>query len=393
MYKYKENFDIDLPTTNEDLCNLNWIRSKKWPFIKVEANRQCSLVDLFSGCGGLSLGVWEAMRSHGYSINIQMALDISSYALEVYQNNFKLSDSKVVNDDIAALLDGTFGKKLNKVEAKLRDQFIDLDILVAGPPCQGHSDLNNQTRRKDPRNALYLKVIRFAEITKPKIILIENVSTVIHDKGEAVNQSQKALEALGYFTKEILINTLDFGLPQKRKRHILLGILSQDYKNSIFEIPTRSRETNLSEYIWDLIDEYQEKESIFNTPSGMSEENQKRVQYLFDNDLYNLPNKKRPTCHKDKKHSYISMYGRLHWEKPAQTITSGFGSMGQGRFIHPSRKRVITPHEAARIQGFPDFYDFTSVKLRTALHEMIGNAVPPIISATLISRLLKEKFI
>ena len=71
------------------------------------------------------------------------------------------------------------------------------------------------------------------------------------------------------------------------------------------------------------------------------------------------------------------MYGRMYWDRLAQTITSGFGSMGQGRFVHPRRRRTITAHEAARLQGFPDFFDFTSVNKITALREMIGNAVPP----------------
>jgi DNA (cytosine-5)-methyltransferase 1 len=84
------------------------------------------------------------------------------------------------------------------------------------------------------------------------------------------------------------------------------------------------------------------------------------------------------------------MYGRLHWEEPSQTITSGFGSMGQGRYVHPSEKRTITPHEAARIQGFPDFFSFESVKSRGELHTMIANAVPPKIMATITNELIQQ---
>ncbi|MEN8220818.1 MAG: DNA cytosine methyltransferase [Pseudomonadota bacterium] len=109
--------------------------------------------------------------------------------------------------------------------------------------------------------------------------------------------------------------------------------------------------------------------------------------------MYNLPDLVRPSCHKNKNHSYKSCYGRLYWDKPAQTITSGFGSMGQGRYIHPLRKRVITPHEAARIQGFPDFFDFSMVNLRGDLHGMIANAVPPKITAMIINSLLDNKIL
>jgi DNA (cytosine-5)-methyltransferase 1 len=85
-----------------------------------------------------------------------------------------------------------------------------------------------------------------------------------------------------------------------------------------------------------------------------------------------------------------SVYGRLSWDRPAQTITSGFGSMGQGRYVHPLRRRVITPHEAARLQGLPDFFSFDSVVGRTLLHEMIGNAVPPQLITTLIKCLIEQ---
>jgi DNA (cytosine-5)-methyltransferase 1 len=77
------------------------------------------------------------------------------------------------------------------------------------------------------------------------------------------------------------------------------------------------------------------------------------------------------------------MYGRLLWDEPAQTITTGFGSMGQGRFVHPGRPRTLTPHEAARLQTFPDFFTFRKARTRHALARMIGNAVPPLLTVAL----------
>ena len=86
----------------------------------------------------------------------------------------------------------------------------------------------------------------------------------------------------------------------------------------------------------------------------------------------------------------MSMYGRMHGNKPAQTLTSGFGSMGQGRYVHPTERRLLTPHEAARIQGLPDFFDFSAVRAISALREMIANAVPPQFTAALISQMFRN---
>src|SRR5690606_5320498 len=112
----------------------------------------------------------------------------------------------------------------------------------------------------------------------------------------------------------------------------------------------------ISEYIGDILEEHTQKKGIFFTASTTKKINKKRIDYLFENNLWDLPDSQRPDCHKEKSHSYKSCYGRLRWDKPAQTLTSGFGSMGQGRYVHPLQRRVITPHEAARIQGFPDFF-------------------------------------
>ena len=97
----------------------------------------------------------------------------------------------------------------------------------------------------------------------------------------------------------------------------------------------------------------------------------------------------RPDCHRLKEHSYKSVYGRMYWEQPAQTITSGFTSMGQGRFVHPKAKRTITPHEAARLQFIPDFFSFGDTIRRTSLAEIIGNAVPTKLTYVLALELLR----
>lgn len=118
------------------------------------------------------------------------------------------------------------------------------------------------------------------------------------------------------------------------------------------------------------------------TTPTLSADNLARIHHLFDNDLYDLPNEVRPDCHKDG-HTYPSVYGRLWWDKPSQTITTGFLTPGRGRYIHPLRPRVISPHEAARIQSFPDNFSFVvdpaNPPSRTGLQKWIGDAVPPLL--------------
>ena len=101
---------------------------------------------------------------------------------------------------------------------------------------------------------------------------------------------------------------------------------------------------------------------------------------LVENDEYDLPNHLRPDCHKNG-HTYPAVYGRMRWDQPSHTITAGFTSNGQGRFTHPDAfpGRTITPHEAARIQTFPDWFDFATSK-RGTLKKAIGNAVPPLLA-------------
>lgn len=374
------------------LCNKRWLCFKEKINYQVQASQEVSVVDLFCGCGGLTLGVLEALRCHNIAANIKLAIDKNPHAVEVYKANFRLSDDVVRKADIGQLLLGNLGEDVQDSEQDFVKFLNGIDVLVAGPPCQGNSNLNNWTRGNDPRNQLYLKVIRFVELVKPKVVIVENVATVINDKSQVVDKSLFVLDRLGYVVKQFFVKAMQIGIPQTRKRHILLAVKEANFSlDPVEEAFKNTTEPTLSDFIGDLIDECDNKEGIFYTPSQMSRDNLKRMNYLFDNNLYDLPDSERPACHRTKKHKYKAVYGRLRWDKPAPTITGGFGSMGQGRFVHPLRRRVITAHEAARIQGFPDFFDFTSVTTRGALYEMIGNAVPPKISALIIDFLVQHR--
>lgn len=364
----------------------NWVQKKKWPK-KLESLPLLRIVDLFCGCGGMTLGIIEAAAAEGYNCSIALAADTSPDASDIYQKNFGSILESYSQTNLSTLFPS---EGLNTDINAIRERFGHIDILVAGPPCQGHSNLNNTTRRNDPRNQLYLSAITAAEVLCPDICIIENVATVIHDKTGVVQNARHRLAKAGYKVAEFVVRMDQMGLAQRRKRHVLVGTrhVSPEIADSL---SCRSTSTaNLRDYISDLTDEWKKSDMLFNTPSSMSEINLQRLNLLIENNLLDLPDSERPPCHKDKVHSYKSAYGRLSWNLPAQTITSGFGSMGQGRYVHPSEPRTITPHEAARLQGFPDFFDFASLKKRTKLQEIIANAVPPPAMATIVRALIKK---
>src|SRR5204862_6860500 len=117
-------------------------------------------------------------------------------------------------------------------------------------------------------------------------------------------------------------------------------------------------------------------EAIFDTRAKHHAANVARIDY-------DLPDAQRPDCHRLKEHAYKAVYGRMRWDQPAPTITRGFGSSGQGRFVHPIRRGTLTPHEAARVQFFPDFFEFGDLG-RRALQELIGNAVPSKLASVVV---------
>ena len=367
------------------LCDLEWIKRKRWPKAASNPGRTLAIADLFCGCGGLTLGAWEAARVHGRRLDIKLAVDNSQEALHVYRKNFGVNEDVAIDEDIRDLFSDVTGVRANATERRLMRRLGHVDLIIAGPPCQGHSDLNNSTRRHDPRNGLYFRVVRAVELLRPKAVVIENVPAVVHDRSGLVERSLAALESFGYGTSTLVVNAANLGLPQRRKRHLLVAVQGNQCIDFSCMQKNGTEPPPLSVYLEGLEDEPGTKSGIFYAPSRMTAENKARVEYLFQNGLHDLPNEYRPSCHRDKEHSYVSMYGRLHWDRPAQTLTSGFGSMGQGRYVHPARPRTLTPHEAARIQGFPDFFDFSGVRMLTALREMIANAVPPRVLAYLIS--------
>lgn len=346
------------------------------------------LVDLFAGCGGLSFGLAEAARRLNVAAEVALAVERDASALKVFERNLPTVDGRAAA--VESVVDGELGAALTLTERRLAREVGHVDILVGGPPCQGNSDLNNRTRRNDPRNRLYARMARAAEVLDPACVLVENVPSVRHDRACVVAVTREALTACGYRCAEAVLDATTAGVPQRRRRHVLLAVRDREVDVAFLESP-KLRCGHVRSIGWAIRDlETVQGISQFDSPAAISEENRKRIAWLFDRREYDLPNERRPECHHSS-HSYGSMYGRLRWSEPAQTLTTGFGSMGQGRYVHPSRRRTLTPHEAARIQTFPDYFDFGDTS-RTPLARMIGNAVPTLLNVaigqTLISRLL-----
>jgi DNA (cytosine-5)-methyltransferase 1 len=227
---------------------------------------------------------------------------------------------------------------------------------------------------------------RFCEVVRPKHVIIENVPGVERDKGRVAQRTWDRLRSLGYSVDSGVIDASRLGVAQRRKRSITIASL--EIEPSVvgvvgsLEVKPRPLEWAIKDLCGVPTDRLLDQAP---NPNALSVS---RIDYLFEHDLYELPDEQRPDCHRLKDHSYVSVYGRLHWDRPAPTITTGFGVMGRGRFVHPSERRTITPHEAARIQFFPDFFDFGPGP-RTLIHKVIGNAVPPKVGYALGVHLLR----
>jgi DNA (cytosine-5)-methyltransferase 1 len=363
---------------------ISYLRGQKVQHPK--PSRTLRLVDLFCGAGGLTYGMYEAAASMGIEIRPRLALDLDEAALAIYQRNVgvdaplvrdvqRLVDYKVTGSGVSA----KFAYKPTILDPLIHDLAAEVDIVVAGPPCQGHSNLNNRTRRADQRNLLYLAAPAFAVACRASAVVIENVPDVLNDRHNVVGTARAVLVKAGYSISEAVLSAQRFGVPQTRRRHFLIGVRNPHIEFVLTDIVAGLEMPAISvgQAIEDLLG--REGQTFFHTAAKLSLENRKRIDWLFDEDKDDLPDHIRPVCHQNG-HSYQAVYGRLRWNEPSGTITTGFLTPGRGRYIHPKERRGLTPHEAARIQGFPDSFVFAEdgvPSVRKALSKVIGDAVPP----------------
>jgi len=373
------------PLKDVPLARQWWAQQLKGMPVEVECTGAVHTIDFFCGSGGLSLGAAQAIKACGMNHVPLAAIDVDAEALAVYSRNFRPGLALAAN--AASVVDyHVYGRGVDAelayepeiVDGRLQALVGKVDLVLAGPPCQGHSNLNNHTRRSDPRNMLYVSVAATAIALRARALVIENVPDVLADRTNVVGVATKILRIAGYAVSAGILSASELGGAQTRRRHFLVATkmpnphVAVEHAATLLSHPAMT----LREVIGDL--ENAPYRSFMDDAPALSPENRSRIDYLHDHDEYDLPNHQRPDCHKDG-HTYPAVYGRMYWDRPAQTITTGFMTPGRGRYIHPSQRRVITAREAARIQGFPDTYDFSvdgEIPFKKSLTKWIGDAVP-----------------
>ena len=360
-----------------------------------EQNQSLNYIDLFCGGGGLSLGIHNAAKFLGFKPRALLAADIDKVALNLVRSHFRpvYSRDKSVEDLIRYELDlsnnnGRYITPPEIIDNQIKALRGRVDLLVGGPPCQGHSNLNNKTRRFDPRNLLYLTMPSFAIALNIPNIIIENVQTIINAREKVVPITRAILEANGYFVEEHVLKASDFGIAQSRTRHFLIASKTQDVRINSLVRAFSGDDISFNKACLNM-PKLDPSLSITESESTLSQENIERINYLHDNDLNDLPNFVRPDCHKNG-HTYVSVYGRIIGDLPMTTVTTGFASPGRGRFTHPTLRRPISIREAGRCQGFPDWYWTEAVKNQfsvTNYRKVIGDAVPSFFAYPLMASL------
>ena len=360
----------------------------KTKFPAAEGEHSYGVADLFCASGGLSLGFGSAASLLNIPLNYVLGVDIDSRALDVYKHHHPdgetyagsvedLVDYQVRDQGIKAHF--AYKPKLTSIgEESVKDR---IDIVLAGPPCQGNSTMNVRTRYNDPRNKLYLSAVAFAVAVDAEIVVIENVPGVLKDVNGVVYTAIELLKYSGYYINGEVLAADKLGWPQTRKRYFLIAT-KKPKVISLKEIAVIGKRdaSNLKWIIGDL-EELSQKDVLHSTPI-LSNENIERINYLQSEDKHDLPLHLRPKSHREGT-TFTTVYGRLNWDKPSGTITTGFLSPGRGRYIHPTQARCLSPVEAARIQGFPDDYfpihSLVPEIRRMELAKWIGDAVPPIL--------------
>ncbi|MCY3952024.1 MAG: DNA cytosine methyltransferase [bacterium] len=352
--------------------------------------RATRVVDLFAGAGGLMVGVSQLLAEAGRQPVCELAVDIDSDALAVHQRNHRTR--RVEAESVTSLVDyrirglgdaARFVYPPALLDESVASASAGADLVMAGPPCQGHSNLNNRSRRSDRRNLLYLAIPAFAAACEARAVLIENVTSVVHDDAQVVRTTCALLRSCGYAVTEGVLAADAMGWPQSRRRHFLVAC-HHDAPRASEPLPISAVRDVLAvnparPVMWAIGGgQLLSRDPAMHTVPEFTEVTRERINWLFDNDAHDLSLSERPECHQDGT-SYGSVYGRIRGDRPAPTITTGFMTPGRGRFVHPTERRTLTPAEAARLQGFPDDYRFWPAPDRPAtraqLAKWIGDSV------------------
>jgi DNA (cytosine-5)-methyltransferase 1 len=329
----------------------------------VPASTRIAVVDLFCGAGGLSLG----LRNSGLSI--AAGIDLDPRCRFPFEKNVK---ARFVNQSVTELTAAALAQLFGNAEIR---------VLAACAPCQPFSGYTSKRSEIDERWKLLLEVLRFATAVGPEIITVENVSRLA--KRPLWANFVERLEGVGYHVKWDILDASKFGVPQTRKRLVLLGSRlgpidlprpaqskkSMTVRTAIASLPKISCGTS-------------DSRDPLHCSRNLSEPNLKRMRASKPAGTWRQWPKSLVTeCHKKKSgKTYPSVYGRMSWDKPAPTITTQFYGFGNGRFGHPDQDRALSLREGAILQSFPARFEFFPKSQRVnfnAIGRLIGNAVPP----------------
>lgn len=345
-----------------------------------------SVIDLFSGVGGLSLG----FRMAGY--DVLLANEIDSSIAEAYTKNHP--ETKMINADITSLDIGSiFGEYVNKV-----------DVVIGGPPCQGFSQKGQRKSINDPRNFLFRYFFEVVRYVQPSFFVIENVPNILTaEKGYFKQEIAEIFQSIGYKINCSILNAADYGVPQNRHRAFIIGNrIGVDF---VFPLPKKDKVT-----IWDAISDL----NYLNSGEGVPED-QYRCKPESEYQQFMRRNSLRLHNHQATNHSalalrklklippegdksslpsdmltksiYSGTWCRMRTDAQSVTITTRFDTPSSGQFTHPFLNRSITVREAARIQSFPD--DFIFYGNKGSQMKQVGNAVPPLLANAVAEQIKK----
>lgn len=334
-----------------------------------------SSIDLFAGGGGLS----EGMRQAGFEI--LSAVENDFHAAETFRANH--DDAYVFEDDIRFVS----GYEILKRSGIKKGE---LDLLAGCPPCQGFSSLTKKYDEKDLRNSLIFEVGRLVKETMPKAIMIENVPGLMSRGKVFLDSFVNDIEELGYIVNYTVLQVADYGVPQDRKRFVLLAGLGYEIQ---IPKPTHSKKGGDGTLPWNTVRaafdglskpiELSDANNIgggqkfnWNVIRNLHQINIERLKYLKENgDRFDIPDELRPNCHKGDNKGFSNVYARMGLDTVSPTITGGCTVLSKGRFGHPTELRTISVREAARLQTFPDTFKFASDSIDRVC-QIIGNALP-----------------
>lgn len=340
---------------------------------KVCNNDQPTAIDIFSGSGGLTVGLKRA------GFHVVAAVEIESHAFATYKTNHP--EVQAYKQDVRTVS----GRSLLACSPNGT-----IDLLSGCPPCQGFSTLTAKHKRSDPRNELVLEMSRLVEEVQPQIVMMENVPGLPKKGAELFDHFLQKLSLLGYISEWGILQVADYGVPQSRQRLVLLA--GKGFPIHLPK-PTHSKTSKDGLKLWktlqDAIGTMPEPIVLADTQStggpqrynwhvvrSLSPETLKRLKAARPGESrLKLPQELRPPCHQNRNDGFNNVYGRMSWEQTSATITGGCTTFSKGRFGHPEQDRTISVREAALLQTFPIDYIFDSPYIDYVC-EMIGNALP-----------------